>query len=312
MKLFALEHCSSVIKGLSKLFEDRGVYFVDEINLSDVVISSDLKKLEEIQHPHKLFWTNEPRWSNCTNEKINAKNETIYVMNCFTNDVFVDIFAYLWVAKYKKIPYLTSEDYENKVRINQNRIAHIIASLHNYSPYVVNGEDLNLYKVRDDIAILGNSLNLVDIYGQNWQDGVRTLSIESRMSKQWSDWEVAKLEISKTYKYSICLENTNSTNYVTEKFWHAIMSQTIPIYYNGYSNIDKYFDLDNLIIVDRFEEFNEIFEYIQSLDKSQYMDKMNSLIEQANEYIENPIYLQQNRVKLANNVCNKIESIVNS
>lgn len=63
------------------------------------------------------------------------------------------------------------------------------------------------------------------------------------------------------YEYSICVENTQERNYVTEKFIDALMCHTIPIYF-GAPNINEIYypggyqliSLDDDLIIDRLKE----------------------------------------------------------
>ncbi len=51
------------------------------------------------------------------------------------------------------------------------------------------------------------------------------------------------------YKYHIALENSNSSDYWTEKLMDPLMVMTHPIYY-GATNIDKYFSTNHLTVID--------------------------------------------------------------
>lgn len=299
MKIFLLDGCSTTIKNLLPILEKNSIYTVDNIDDADIVIGYNFQQVASIPNKAKIYWVNEPRYSNLSKDMVILDNgDRVHVMNCFTENVFIDIFNYLWVTKGLKIDYIDEHVYSNKININKNKIAHIISSMHNNDPFLIKDRDLNLYKIRDDLAIFGNKLGLVDIYGQNWPSEVPVLDIETRMNKDWGDWENAKLKLSQTYLFSICLENTNVRNYVTEKFWHAIMSQTLPIYYIGDTNIYDWFDRDLIIGVDNFNNYQDLFNFICSISQKEYLSKVNSLIEQANSYITGGMAINANREKI--------------
>lgn len=306
MKIYPLEGCSSTVKALLPRLEKNNIYVVDDINDSDIVIGYDLKQVASIKDKKKIYWVNEPRYSNISNDVIEIDGEKVHIMNCFTNNVFVDIFNYLWVTKGKRIDYIDSDTYRCRKSVNKDKICHIISSIHNYAPFIINNKDLNLYKIRDEVSIFGNQLGVVDIYGQNWPEGIGVLDIDSRVSRGWNDWESAKLKVSQSYLFSICIENTNVKNYVTEKFWHTIMSQNIPIYYIGDTNIYSWFDKSLIIGVDNFDSYQDLFNFISSMSEKEYLNRVNSLIEQANSYIADGKVINLNREKIIYNIYEKI------
>ena len=53
--------------------------------------------------------------------------------------------------------------------------------------------------------------------------------------------------------FHICVENNRAKNYFTEKIIDCIVSKTVPIYY-GCPNIEEYFDLNGIIIINNTEE----------------------------------------------------------
>ena len=50
-----------------------------------------------------------------------------------------------------------------------------------------------------------------------------------------------KLVALKNFRFSICIENSIQKNYISEKFWDAILTDTVPIYL-GCNNIEEYID----------------------------------------------------------------------
>lgn len=305
MNIYLLEGCSTTLKALFPRLAKNNIHVVENINDSDVVVGYDFNQVAAIRNKKKLYWVNEPRYSSITKDKVRLDNgEIVHIMNCFTDNVFVDIFNYLWVTKGKKIDYIDSNTYVS--RKEKNKIAHIVSSVHNYNPFIINDKNIDLYKIRDDIAILGNRLGLVDIYGQNWPNDINVLNIETRSAKEWDDWETAKFKISQTYLFSICIENTNINNYVTEKFWHSIMSQTLPIYYIGSTNIYNWFDKDLIIGADNFENYQDLFHFISCMSEKEYLTRINALIEQANRYITGGNVINANREKIIYKVYEKL------
>lgn len=104
-----------------------------------------------------------------------------------------------------------------------------------------------LYKERCNlISNLIDNTPFVDFYGWGKNDNNLKGSIQQK-----KDGIV-------DYKFSICIENTNEKNYVSEKFYDCILTNTIPIYFgcknikelwweNGYIHIDDISDVDSVI-----------------------------------------------------------------
>jgi hypothetical protein len=67
-----------------------------------------------------------------------------------------------------------------------------------------------------------------------------------------------KLVALKDYKFSICSENTIQKNYISEKFWDCVLSDTVPIYF-GCNNIHEYIPKDFFInLTDKIDDYNYI------------------------------------------------------
>lgn len=58
-----------------------------------------------------------------------------------------------------------------------------------------------------------------------------------------------KFDALKDYKFSLCSENSNEKNYVSEKFFDCILTNTVPIYY-GCKNIKELVPEDSFISID--------------------------------------------------------------
>jgi len=63
------------------------------------------------------------------------------------------------------------------------------------------------------------------------------------------------------YMFYLAFENQRTNDYITEKFWNALMSGTIPVYY-GAPNIKEHFPIKGAIFVDDFKNMTELSEYL--------------------------------------------------
>lgn len=87
------------------------------------------------------------------------------------------------------------------------------------------------------------------------------------------------------YKYSIAIENSVETDWMTEKIGDCFTSLTFPFYY-GCPNIDKYYDQDSyqLIDIDDFEKSCNAIERIIN-NENHYDQHLKSLIKSKNKYL---------------------------
>lgn len=98
------------------------------------------------------------------------------------------------------------------------------------------------YSKRTELALKLLEYNFnVDIYGNNWSSNHK--NIKGPLQN--------KLHGLLDYKFSICVENSNEKNYITEKFFDTILCNSTPIYC-GAPNIDEVYnhhmiiDIENL------------------------------------------------------------------
>lgn len=310
IRIFHVEPASSVLKGLQSKFEEYNIHAVDRIEEADIIISSQISSLKGVTAQRgqtKLQWTNEIRWSIHSSQTAEVDGETIQIMNAFSGDVFFDPFHFLWVAKYQTVAPFTATDYD--VRAQDPRPStYCMASNHGTgNPFLVNGEDLDLYRYRRRIALYGYKHDVCDIYGAGWPEGIS--KSDGRDGMAWSSWEEEKLAVAKPYFFNLCFENTNSNYYVTEKFWHSLMTRSIPIYVPAKTGLADYFSLDCLIDCSEEKSPEQIFLEIERIGKLEYIERVNTLISEFNQVAGTPSLLQNSRERMQNNVVRKLKSL---
>jgi hypothetical protein len=95
-----------------------------------------------------------------------------------------------------------------------------------------------------------------------------------------------KLVALKNFKFSISCENTIQKNYISEKFWDCILTETVPIYF-GCNNINDFISNDSFInLTDKIDDSKYIEEYIRYVLNNcdslyeQYLPKIKKLKKQ--------------------------------
>lgn len=83
-----------------------------------------------------------------------------------------------------------------------------------------------------------------------------------------------KISALSDYRFSICIENTKSDWYFTEKIIDCFRTGTVPIYW-GCKNIDQFFDPRGIITFNTIEELNRI---LDTLTPESYIEKYDYVL----------------------------------
>lgn len=87
-------------------------------------------------------------------------------------------------------------------------------------------------------------LDFVDFYGWG-EEG----NLKPHVSKKWDSL--------KNYKFCLTIENSHEKNYISEKFYDCILTNTIPIYF-GCNNIKDYWTDNSYILLDNIDDFEYV------------------------------------------------------
>lgn len=69
------------------------------------------------------------------------------------------------------------------------------------------------------------------------------------------------------YKFSLCIENSNEKNYISEKFYDCILTETIPIYF-GCKNIKEIWPYNGYILLDDIKNYEMIEDVLNYIHKN--------------------------------------------
>ncbi len=123
------------------------------------------------------------------------------------------------------------------------------------------------------IQFFKNNSDIFELYGPGW---------ESKNLKVYRGEVPYKDEVLKRTKFNFCLENTSdSSGYITEKIFDAFESGSIPIY-QGPPNIAQYIPSDCYIHYEDFHSLEDLKNYMDSIDESQYNLFLNNIQEYLN------------------------------
>ncbi len=110
-----------------------------------------------------------------------------------------------------------------------------------------------------------------DLYGIGWNPSLTT----------WRGCAEDKIETLKSYRFSICFENSNgSKGYITEKIFDCFRAGVVPIYL-GPSNINDYVPSDCFIDMRQFSSYDKLYDFLKNMSKNTY----ESYLEQIRTYL---------------------------
>ena len=107
----------------------------------------------------------------------------------------------------------------------------------------------------------------IDSYGKCLHN---TAMNSTRQEVNYFDLKIELLK-SRRYKFLICFENTPITEYITEKIWHAYISQTIPIYYGAPEIYRQVPGAKTFIDAAKFAGPQQLAEYIKEVDTNEQL-----------------------------------------
>jgi len=141
--------------------------------------------------------------------------------------------------------------------------------------------DSCLYKQRNTLIQNLTSTSFIDFYG-GWE-GAKNLKGTANK----------KYDILSNYKFCLTIENSNEKNYVSEKFYDCILTNTIPIYY-GCKNIKDLWPENGYFLLDNIEnEFDvkKLITYINDNSESIYNEMLPELLKMKERYFNqfNPL-----------------------
>jgi hypothetical protein len=186
-------------------------------------------------------------------------------------------------------------DWSSKLKdkgYSKNKSVSIIVRKDTYSHYNhlqnPNTNKIN-YEERTNLGIELSKDNRIDVYGTYWVSNGENIKGEVWNKHVGLD----------DYKFSVACENTIQKNYISEKFWDAVLTNTIPIYL-GCSNINElipdncYISINNMTMDEMVNKVKSIVDNESNLYE-QYYDNIKKL---KKDFFINPKYNIWERIKL--------------
>lgn len=144
------------------------------------------------------------------------------------------------------------------------------------------------YNRRSNLAIKLSENENIDVFGHYWENNGKNIK-----GGIWN--KHVGLD---DYKFSICFENSIQKNYISEKFWDAILTDTVPIYLGctnicDYISSDCFINLNNLSDDNIIKNINNVI-YNQNNYYNFYLENIKKL---KNNFFVNPTFNIWEKIK---------------
>ncbi|QDV14249.1 Glycosyltransferase family 10 (fucosyltransferase) [Rosistilla oblonga] len=263
---------------------------VETAALADLVVTEKwgrkdfLKNALNLRRKPTLLWTDEPRYDTCIPSGVAQSHAVPERMNCFTGDVFHDIYRFLLYGE--TLPFVTPAEMESR-----DDVAPVLALMtyREGSQWSLrrNGVEHDLSCLRSRWAVWGHRNGVVDVCGRHWPSDSRVIedSRQETGENQFAGWWERKQQLLKAYRFNFALENTIAPNYVTEKLWDSIRARSLPIYW-GQAAVDSVFPEDSYIDCRAFSGPERLFAYINRMSSAEIAERVNRCIEVYNDAVQ--------------------------
>lgn len=242
-------------------------FLTPDIDLSDIEFVYDdsydvVVFLNHINLPIKtntksFVFPHEPSWSGSHQKNFLDNNVTVFGFNkeLYTGNCIESIAHTFYGGRGPWVDTLDFWNYNNLIDLEFKKEKNLSSSVTTLS---TNYGDTCLYPQRYKIHNLINELSFVDNFATN---------------------NKPRLDSLKEYKFNIVIENEYQKNWVTEKFFDSVLTDTIPVYF-GCKNIKEIFPEDGYILIEdinNIEEIRELFIHINKNSDEIYGQKINEL-----------------------------------
>ena len=160
-------------------------------------------------------------------------------------------------------------DFLNNTNFKKSNLASMVVS---YTP----DYHFKNYSKRTQLALKLLEYNFdIDVYGNNWSSNHK--NVKGPLKN--------KLDGLLNYKFSICIENSNERNYITEKYFDCILCNSTPIYY-GASNVEDIYGKTLTINLNDLDScLDLISDYLKmDIDEVDILNKKKIYFEKYNLY----------------------------
>jgi hypothetical protein len=257
-----------------------GLNFVYDDNYDLLVVFGYLN-INPVKGTPIIIFPQEPTWSGGHPKTFgNLENLRVYgydKKNYYQNDIVTELVSHMFYGG--RGPWEEGYDFWNY----NNLINNVFDKEKDFCSFVSNRgiDDVThpegcLYGERVGLVQNIKDKNVfIDFYG--WGD-----------EKNLKPFTRRKGDVIHKYKFCLTVENSSEHNFISEKFYDCILTNTIPIYY-GCTNIKNIWPENGYILLENIVEFDEIVDklnWIYERKDELYNDMLPELLKMKKRYFE--------------------------
>ena len=254
--------CQSVTRRLINQFkitydDISNIDFVEDDSYDLIVFFNHVT--EEIKPGSKaLLFSNEPDWSGTRQWTVSEYKDADFFVIAQNKEVYdqpekvAEEPVCMFYGGRGEEDWTYKNIVEDKDYFKSKAISSIVSKFRMERAVMREGAERCLYdkriKIIQSLIDEGLSGEVIDVYGWECAEGCSEL--------------VRKIEGLKDYRFSLCIENSEEDNLITEKFHDAILTDTIPIYY-GAPNIKDIYPEEGYILLENLEDVEAVIDTIK-------------------------------------------------
>jgi len=254
----------------------RGIEFVYD-NSYDIIIYNNYITEEPKEGARAIIYFHEPSWVG-THQRDFSRYPQVEVRgynkyNYTANNLVVEPSHLFYGGRGPGSEGWNFWTYENLGRVTINKTKGISTSVSTINCESRDCPEGCTYKQRFDLIHSLLDIEYIDFYG--WKD-----------YKAGSPSFPQKKDSLIDYKFNITIENSSEDNYISEKFYDAVLTNTVPIY-SGCTNIKEIYPENGYILLEDITNVKYVKEklnYINSHIEDIYQEMLPEVLKIKNKY----------------------------
>jgi len=265
-------------------YANDNIEFVIDDSYEYAVVFGNTKETILTDKEHTIFFFQEPHWSQNWDREAYKKSSRVFCSSkklCGEHPEFIESPSFMFYGGHGDLHPDPIWDWSVDSLLYTNSEKTKLLSIIQRKQVFQIGENI-IYQDRCNLAEALNASDInIDIYGGGyWEKDGKKIKGEI-----WNK----KIGLSE-YMFSIAIENTIHPNYVTEKFFDCILTNTVPVYYGCY-NITDFIPSDCFIQLPDITNHEACFETIRKNCTVENYNKMiNNIAKLKADYFTNTNY----------------------
>jgi alpha(1,3/1,4) fucosyltransferase len=100
------------------------------------------------------------------------------------------------------------------------------------------------------------------------ESAIGKYNISALMSRHLGNWRKAIINYQKDFKFTIAFENSSYPGYTTEKIYHPMLANSLPIYW-GNPEISKDFNTKSFVNYHEYNDYKKVVDVVTDLDQNE-------------------------------------------